>query len=365
MQFRGFRRNDTHVVNGRTPSNHEDAYEEVDVVNQEIVDEMEVDSDEAIETYGDHDHHHGCGQCDCAYVICGPTGPRGPAGPQGATGEKGDKGDIGDQGPQGPQGASGEKGDKGDDGDLGPMGPQGPQGPQGASGDKGDKGDEGDVGPMGPQGPQGPAGCCGPQGPQGPEGPQGATGDKGDKGDKGDVGPMGPQGNKGDTGPQGPAGQVGPLLQPFMNSNIKGIQKIPKGGAVTFPPIDETPSQYYGEGIEYNGTDTFRIVYPGLYSLTCVLSLDTDLPDNAFSIELNNASHVAGTANIGTTGQIVITRVGYYVAGTTIRIINGSGHPVTLSNASNNQNSTGHLALFRFADERVMTRVFAENSIYN
>jgi len=87
-----------------------------------------------------------------------------------------------------------------------------------------------------------------------------------------------------------------------------------------------------------------------------VLSLNTDLGDNTFYIELNGASAVAGTANMGKTGQIALTRVGYFAAGTTIRIVNGSNHPVTLENSSANVSSTGHLALFRFADDGVTTR---------
>ena len=155
------------------------------------------------------------------------------------------------------------------------------------------------------------------------------------------------KGDKGDPCP------VEPILQPFINSNILGIQTIPHGGAVVFPPIASTPQDYYAEGIEYDGVDTFKIIYPGLYSLTCVLSLDTDSPDNTFYIEINKVSPVAGTANMGKTGQIVLTRVGYFTAGTTLRIVNGSGHPVTLSNASMSKSSTGHLALFRFADDGV------------
>ena len=50
------------------------------------------------------------------------------------------------------------------------------------------------------------------------------------------------------------------------------------------------------------------------------------------------------------TGEIAITRVGFFSAGTAIRIVNGSAHPVTLRNATRNGSSTGHLSLFRFAD---------------
>jgi len=134
-----------------------------------------------------------------------------------------------------------------------------------------------------------------------------------------------------------------------VNSNIKGIQIIPQGGAVTFPLDSEFPQEYYLEGITYNGTDTFTIVTPGLYSLTCVLSLDTGERDNTFYIELNGYA-VAGTANMGTDGQIVLTRVGFVDAGTNVRIVNGSFHDITIANASVNPSSTGHLSLFRFAD---------------
>ena len=197
--------------------------------------------------------------------------------------------------------------------------------------------------------------CCCCVGPPGPPGPRGARGCQGPAGEPGQEGPQGPAGTQGEMGPPGPEGPAGmqEIKQPFLNSNIKNRQTINNGGAVTFPSLSETPQEYYANGIEYSGTDTFKIIYPGLYSLTCALSLDTSSPDNTFYIELNGVSPVAGAASIGTTGQIVLTRVGYFAAGTTLRIVNGSGHPVTLSNASRNLSSTGHLALFRFADDGI------------
>jgi len=144
-----------------------------------------------------------------------------------------------------------------------------------------------------------------------------------------------------------------PLLQPFINSNIKGAQTIPAKGAVKFPALAETPQEYYASGVDYDGVDTITILHSGLYSLTCVLSMDTDLPDNTFYIEINKTSPVAGAANRGTVGQIVLTRVGYHAAGTTLRIVNGSNHPVKLANATGNLSSTGHLSLFRFAEDGI------------
>jgi hypothetical protein len=135
------------------------------------------------------------------------------------------------------------------------------------------------------------------------------------------------------------------------------VQSIPSGGAVKFPAISETPKEYLANGIEYDGTDTFTIKYAGLYSLTCILSLDVGNPaDNTFYIELNKTTPVAGTANLDTTGQIVLTRVGYLEAGTTIRIVNGSGHTVKLCNSAANSSSTGHFSLFRFADDGIEKR---------
>jgi hypothetical protein len=139
-------------------------------------------------------------------------------------------------------------------------------------------------------------------------------------------------------------------LQPFVNSNIKGTQIIANKSAVTFPLLSETPNEYFASGIEYNGVDTFKILHSGLYYLSCVLSVDNDKPDNVFYIELNKTAPVAAAANMGNKGEIVLVRVGYLEAGTTIRIINDSGHPVTLNHASTTNNSTGHLSLFRFAD---------------
>jgi len=144
---------------------------------------------------------------------------------------------------------------------------------------------------------------------------------------------------------------VEPILQPFLNTNVKGLQTLANGEAVTFPTLNETPAEWLARGIEYNGTDTFTIVHPGLYSLTCVLSLDNDRGDNTFYIQLNGSSPVAGTTNMGQEGQIVLTRVGYFAAGTTIRIVNGSGHAVTLRNATANGSGTGHMSLFRFAND--------------
>ena len=186
-----------------------------------------------------------------------------------------------------------------------------------------------------------PCDCCCGSGSEGSQGPQG---------ERGPEGPQGPQGPQGQQGERGLDGETGPVLQPFVNSNIKGKQIVKDGGAVTFPLKNETPNEYFASGIDYNGVDTFTIKYAGLYSLTCVLSLDTDKSDNTFYIELNKSIPVASTANMGNKGQLVLTRVGYLAAGTTVRIVNGSGFPVTLSNASSLLNSTGHLALFRFAD---------------
>jgi hypothetical protein len=136
-----------------------------------------------------------------------------------------------------------------------------------------------------------------------------------------------------------------------MNSNICGVQNIPRGGAVTFPGISETPSQYLGEGIQYDGKDTFTVMVAGLYSLTCILSLDkTNQGDNTFYIELNGNTPVAGTANLSQNGQIVLTRVGYFDKGTTLRFINASSHSVQLAPAPTNSCSTGHFSMFRIAD---------------
>jgi len=198
------------------------------------------------------------------------------------------------------------------------------------------------TGPQGEPGFPGRPGATGATGADGADGADGATGATGADGEDGVTGP---------TGLTGPTGPTGPILQPFLNSNIKGTQIIANGDAVTFPALGEAPGEWYARGIDYDGTDTFTIRYPGLYSLNCVLSLDTTQGNNTFYIELNGSSAVAGTANKNDIGQIVLTRVGYFAEGTTIRIVNGSGHPVTLSNATANSSSTGHLALFRFADD--------------
>jgi len=204
-------------------------------------------------------------------------------------------------------------------------------------------------GPPGPPGPRGPRGCLGAPGYPGVPGPQGPPGAQGD------TGPMGPKGETGATGPQGPPGVVTPILQPFINSNITGVQVIPPGNAVSFPAINLTPQEYYAAGVLYDGVDTFTIMHPGLYSLTCVLSLAETggVVDNHFYIELNNVSSVAGSANMGASGQITLTRVGNFSKNTTIRIINGSAHTVTLAGSARNSSSTGHFSMFRFADGEI------------
>ena len=139
-----------------------------------------------------------------------------------------------------------------------------------------------------------------------------------------------------------------------MNSNIMDVQDILTGEAVHFPPLGDTPTEYYGEGIEYNCIDTFTIKTTGLYSLTCVLSIhDATDEDTCFYVELNGTSPVAGTAHLGNSGQLVLNRVGQLLADTTVRIVNGSGHTIKLANATGNTSSTGHFSLFKFADAGV------------
>jgi len=210
-----------------------------------------------------------------------------------------------------------------------------------------------------PHPPQPPEQCPDTEGPQGLEGPQGpgSTGDKGEPGPQGPAVSKGDKGDKGEPGPQGPPYEPGPVYQPYLNANIMGKQIIPGGGAVTFPSTSEVPPKYYSEGIDYNGTDTFTIKIPGLYSLTCVLSVYGS-PDAAptdiltFAVELNNTL-TSGTALPASSGQIVLTRVGYFAAGATLRIINASKYSVMLINADENICSTGHLSLFKFADNGV------------
>jgi hypothetical protein len=183
----------------------------------------------------------------------------------------------------------------------------------------------------------------------------------------GPTGPTGPQGNHGLDGQTGPTGPTGPsfIAQPFANANITGTQVIPDRGAVTFPLLSQI-SQYYLNGINYNGTDTFTITHAGIYSLTCALSLNADnVAGSTFLIEINGESTVAPAANLGTVGPIVLIRVGYYAAGTTLRIINGSGHTVTLSYACGLTSNTGHLSLFRFADDGIATRALEEDNFYH
>jgi hypothetical protein len=264
----------------------------------------------------------------------------------------------GERGPKGCRGLPGEPGAQGIQGERGEQGIQGERGEQGLQGERGEQGLQGEQGVMGNPGQPGEQGEPGLQGERGEQGEQGERGEQGIQGERGE---QGIQGERGERGPQGPPGSCedcqGENQQAFVNSNIKGALSVPDKGAVKFPALSETPGEYYASGIDYDGTDTFTIKYAGLYSLTCVLSLEADNPpDNTFYIELNKTSPVAGTANLWTSGQITLTRVGYFDAGTTIRIVNGSGHAVKLCNSAANGSSTGHFALFRFADDGVEKR---------
>ena len=230
---------------------------------------------------------------------------------------------------------------------------QGPPGPRGPKGDPGPIGCPGWPGKQGPAGERGPQGDPGKQGPAGPQGMQGEVGPQGMQGIQGMQGDTGPQGIQGEVGPQGPPGSSEPILQPFLNSNILGVQDIPSRGAVEFPEIDDH-ANYYASGIGYNGIDAFTILQAGLYSLTCVLSLSTNnLPHSHFYIEINGTSPVAGSANMAAQGQVTLTRVGNFTAGTVLRIVNGTNHSVILSNPPESISGTGHLSLFRFADGEV------------
>lgn len=238
--------------------------------------------------------------------------------------------------------------------------PPGPPGPPGPRGPKGERGLEGYPGCPGHPGPPGPQGCPGRDGLPGKQGEQGICGEQGPQGLQGE---QGLQGIQGPQGPQGIQGEPGSeiILQPYANSNIIGLQDIPHGGAVTFPLLSQI-GDYYTNGVEYDGIDTFTIVKSGIYSLTCILSLaHSNSQNNTFYIELNNVSPVAGTANLGTEGQIVLTRVGFFAEDTTIRIVNGSGHTVRLENAPINSSSTGHLSIFRFADGGIEPVTTAES----
>jgi hypothetical protein len=118
--------------------------------------------------------------------------------------------------------------------------------------------------------------------------------------------------------------------------------------------LSET-AHWYANGIGYDGTDTFEILTSGVYSLTCVLSLDDgNPPDSCFYIEVNGTAPVASSSSYATTGQITIIRVGYHVAGTTLRIVNASDHAVTLKTSTRTNSGAGHLSMFAFADNGII-----------
>lgn len=204
-------------------------------------------------------------------------------------------------------------------------------------------------GPQGEPGPQGKQGERGPAGPKGEPGPQGPQGEPGERGPQGEQGLKGEQGEIGPVGPKGEPGETGPVLQPFVNSNIRLTQTIPTNGSVKFPDAADTANLVI-HGIEYNGSDTFTILKPGLYALVCALSLDNNNPsDNVFSIDVNGVL-LAPAANLGQTGPILLNRVNYYTAGSTVRIVNRANHTVVIKNATADFSSAGHLSLYRFAD---------------
>lgn len=284
----------------------------------------------------------------------GPTGPTGAEGPQGPQGLQGSQGPEGSQGPAGPQGIPGPQGLQGLPGPEGPQGVPGPQGVQGIAGPEGPQGTPGPQGLQGTPGSQGVQGITGPQGIQGTPGPEGPQGIPGPQGSEGIQGPEGPQGIAGPTGPEGPPGPS-VILQPYVNSNIGtnlfNTQPIPVDGTVNFG----NGASMTINGIDFNGTDTFTIRTTGIYYLSCTLSFEAGTPaGSTFGISISNAPLLAPSSNTGSAGQITVHRVGTYLAGQTVRIINSPRNAVTLRGADDIAGTLGHLALFRFADGGVV-----------
>jgi len=155
------------------------------------------------------------------------------------------------------------------------------------------------------------------------------------------------------TGSTGAIGPTGPsyIRQPFANLNI-AEQSIANLGAVTYSAAGAAIN-----GLDYTDTNTFTVKTPGIYVLECVLNLAADNdPGNDFAISLNNnlINAVAPAASAANAGPIVIIRVQSYLANTTVKIINRSGHNIRLANGIN-AGSAGHFIFYRIADAGAVT----------
>ncbi len=148
-----------------------------------------------------------------------------------------------------------------------------------------------------------------------------------------------------------PAGDpLCPVFQPYINANIDAQSVASLGKIRNYLAV-------VAAGISFNGTDTFTVSYPGLYSLSAVLNIAPKTPaDSMFAVSLNDSTtlYYAPSSHSGTDGQFSLIRIGYLPADTTLALINLSAHAVSLQNGdsavTDNKGSAGHFCLYRFAD---------------
>ncbi len=293
--------------------------------------------------------------------LVGPTGPTGATGPSGgpsgatgatgvtgvtgSTGATGVTGATGATGVTGATGATGLAGVTGSTGETGATGVTGATGATGATGLAGVTGATGLAGVTGATGATGLAGVTGSTGETGATGATGATGLAGVTGSTGETGATGATGLAGVTGSTGVTGATGPsiILQAFANLNIAG-QEVPAGGLVDINGAGVV------EGLNFNGTDTFSIITPGLYYLGCTLNFAAGTTaDSVFQVNINGTL-VAPAANASTGGQMSVISVQMYNVGDLVSITNFSTNAVTLADGSGVLESAGHFCFFRFAD---------------
>jgi len=106
-------------------------------------------------------------------------------------------------------------------------------------------------------------------------------------------------------------------------------------------------------GVGFNDTDTFTVTNAGVYALQCVLNLaNNNAEGTLFSVRVNN-QNFAPASNARNAGPLVLIRVSYYDEGTTVRIMNRSGHNVLIAEDGTTNGSGGHFCLYRIADNRL------------
>jgi hypothetical protein len=103
--------------------------------------------------------------------------------------------------------------------------------------------------------------------------------------------------------------------------------------------------------ITFDGISTLTLSEGGIYVVAAALSFAAGTPAlSYFGLSVSGGALIAPSTTADTIGQITVLRVANYAPGDTIQVINGSGNPVTLANATGVIGSAGHFTLYRIAD---------------